>query len=381
MTKSFEKLPLGAIASFKSGGTPSKSHSDFWGGKYPWVSAKDLKSIVITESISRLSCKGFLVANIAPKNSLLILVRGMTLHKKVPVCIAGKEVAFNQDIKALLVSDNVVPEYLLYFLHSQEARLLNLVNNSGHGTGRLDTDSLKNFPILIPSLPEQTFIASLLSTWDEAIEKTEKLIEAKEERFKWLLNTLLKQRSQKGEWRRVKLGEVFGKELVIEKGKALIKNNISEGKIPVVAGGKSYAYYHNYTTHEMPTITISASGAYAGFVWHHNYPIWASDCNVIYSNNASIEFYYYVLKSLQRRIYSLQSGGAQPHIYVKDLKNLVVPVPPVETQKQIANNLNTAQQEIDLLKKQAEAYRKQKRGLMQKLLIGQWRVKINGEVV
>ena len=56
--------------------------------------------------------------------------------------------------------------------------------------------------------------------------------------------------------------------------------------------------------------------------------------------------------------------------------NVSVPIPPLDQQKQIASTLNTARQEIDLLKKQAEAYRKQKRGLMQKLLTGQWRVRI-----
>lgn len=379
MSGKVETYPLGSITTFKSGGTPNKAKPHFWGGDLPWISAKDLKSPLVTNSIDRLTSAGFAAANVAPKNSLLILVRGMTLHRDVPVCIAGKEVAFNQDIKALVVSEKVLPLYLLYFLRSQKANLLELVDSAGHGTGRLDTNSLKSFPVLVPPIEVQSIIADLLSTWDQAIENTERLIAAKEKRFFWLLNKLIIQGNAQGEWRKMKLGEVFGRELVIEKGKPLIKDNITEGNIPVVAGGQTYAYYHDISTHEMPTITISASGAYAGFVWFHNYPIWASDCNVIYANNASIEFYYYVLKSQQERIYALQSGGAQPHVYAKDMKTLVVPVPPIAIQEQIAETLNTARQEIDLLKKQAEAYRKQKRGLMQKLLTGTWRVIKKGE--
>jgi type I restriction enzyme S subunit len=62
----------------------------------------------------------------------------------------------------------------------------------------------------------------------------------------------------------------------------------------------------------------------------------------------------------------------------KEFAKLPIPLPPIEEQKQIAAILTTARQEIDLLKKQAEAYRRQKRGLMQKLLTGAWRVKLGG---
>jgi len=376
MSPKTKTLPLGEVATFKSGGTPNKSNADYWGGQFPWVSAKDLKYQVITDSIDHLTKSGFEVANIAPENSLLILVRGMTLYKDVPVCLAGRDVAFNQDIKALVVSKELFPLYLMFYLHSQKNKLLDLVDSAGHGTGRLDTHSLKAFPVLVPALPEQTSIVSLLSTWDIAIERTERLISAQEKRFSWLLKESLSKGSIKGRWRRVKLGELFGKELVIEKGKPLIKENITEGDIPVVGGGKTYAFHHSSATHEMATITISASGANAGFVWYHNYPLWASDCNVIYAKNVCIEFYYFVLKSLQEKIYALQSGGAQPHVYAKNMRNFIVPLPPIGQQKQIASILNTAQQEIDLLKKKTEAYRRQKRGLMQKLLAGAWRVKV-----
>ncbi len=80
--------------------------------------------------------------------------------------------------------------------------------------------AVRSFQILIPPLPEQKAIADLLSTWDDAIEKTERLIRAKEKRFKWLLRELISEQrnSQKGtEWKKVKLGEVCK----ITKGKQL----------------------------------------------------------------------------------------------------------------------------------------------------------------
>ena len=125
----------------------------------------------------------------------------------------------------------------------------------------------------------------------------------------------------------------------------------------------------------MPCITVSASGAYAGYIWYHDYPIWASDCNVIYSVEHSTEYLYFALKSKQSRVYTFQSGGGQPHVYARDLKNIVIPLPSLSEQKRIVGILNTARREIDLLKTLADQYSTQKRGLMQKLLSGEWHIK------
>ena len=160
------------------------------------MTAKDLKKPILSESIDCLSRLGFASAKIAPKNSLLILVRGMTLHKDVPVCLAGRDVAFNQDIKALVVSPEIDTHYLAYYLQSSKSSLMKLVDSAGHGTGRLNTDLLKAFPISFPPHPEQTAIANLLSTWDEAIEKTERLIQAKEKTHKQISKELLFGRSR-----------------------------------------------------------------------------------------------------------------------------------------------------------------------------------------
>jgi type I restriction enzyme, S subunit len=241
----------------------------------------------------------------------------------------------------------------------------------------INSSQLKAFPVLLPPLPEQKAIATLLSTWDEAIEKTERLIQAKEMRFRWLLQELISEprNTQKStEWKKVKLGDLFEKEINVEKGKALTKESNLEGDVPVVAGGQIYAYFTNRPTHEMPTVTVSASGAYAGFVWYHDYPIWASDCNVLHATKGVTKFLYFSLKAMQHRVYALQSGGAQPHVYSKDMKNLNILWPSTEEQQEIAETLSSAQHEIDLLKQIADKYKTQKRGLMQKMLTGEWRI-------
>lgn len=179
-------------------------------------------------------------------------------------------------------------------------------------------------------------------------------------------------------WKEVKLGELIKqKRIVIEKGKSLTSENIVEGAIPVIAGGKTSPYSHNKFTHNKPCITISASGAYAGYVWKHITPIWASDCNVLYGTDYDTNFLGCCLEYKQQQIYQLQTGGAQPHVYATDIKIITVPNINITEQQAIADVLSTADEEIDLLNKKLEALKEQKKGLMQQLLTGNIRVKVN----
>lgn len=289
------------------------------------------------------------------------------------------EAYVNQHVALVRVEDTATnPEYLAHYLASQpERNRLNRLNDSGAKAG-LSLQTINRFPIQLPPLAEQKAIAALLSTWDDAIEKIERLVKAKERRFKWLLRELisdLKSKQNDGGLKEVKLGTLFGKDIFVEKGKPLTKVSKTNGFIPVVAGGQSYAYFTSISTHKMSTITISSSGAYAGFVWYHDYPIWASDCNVLYVKNGSTKFLYFILKAIQHRVYALQSGGAQPHVYTKDMKNLKIIWPSKDLQERIADNLTFLQNEIDILKQMVIKYKTQKRGLMQKMLTGEWRLK------
>jgi len=96
--------------------------------------------------------------------------------KDLPVCITDREMAFNQDVKALVPNVNVDASFLAYQLLANKREILNLVDTAGHGTGRLDTDLLKAYPMVLPPLAEQLGIVSVLSTWDHAIFITERLL-------------------------------------------------------------------------------------------------------------------------------------------------------------------------------------------------------------
>ena len=115
----------------------------------------------------------------------------------------------------------------------------------------------------------------------------------------------------------------------IQKGKSITKAKTVKGEIPVIAGGQSAAYFHNVSNRAGNIITVSASGAYSGFVNYFSTPIFASDCNTIQSiheDKLPNKLLFHLLKVMQSDIYKLQRGQAQPHVYKDDLEMIKIPI-------------------------------------------------------
>ncbi|UNE86273.1 restriction endonuclease subunit S [Enterobacter kobei] len=247
-------------------------------------------------------------------------------------------------------------EYLFHYLRSDDVQRGITDSASGSSQSALNLSTLRSMLILVPPVIEQKKIAKILSTWDKAISVTEKLLTNSQQQKKALMQQLLTGKKRlldengerfSGEWRNSTLSMFCN----IAKGKALSASDLEVGDFPVIAGGKSSPYSHSDYTHEN-VVTVSASGAYAGYISYHNYKIWASDCSVVSAKADNlIDYFYQLLLSLQDKIYSLQSGGAQPHIYPKDLNSIPLWVPCVKEQQKIATVLFAADAEISMLEK------------------------------
>ena len=138
---------------------------------------------------------------------------------------------------------------------------------------------------------------------------------------------------------------------IIKKGTSITEAKTIKGNIPVIAGGKAPAYHHNESNRDGNIITISASGANAGFLNYFIRPIFASDCNTIKSKNEEVistKLIYLYLKIIQPYIYGLQRGQAQPHVYGEDLAKIKIPLPAPQIQEKIVS-------EIKALEERAEA--------------------------
>ena len=163
------------------------------------------------------------------------------------------------------------------------------------------------------------------------------------------MNILELLKNEKVEWK--KLGEVCQ----FNKGQSITKKEIKEGNVPVIAGGKKPAYYHNKSNRNGNTVAIAASGT-AGYVSWWDVPIFLSDAySVEPKSDLDKRYLYHCLLNIQNKIYELKEGTGTPHVYSRDLALLKIPVPSVETQKKIVEILDKFTEYVTELQAELQA--------------------------
>lgn len=187
----WEGKRLDELVVIQSGATPSKANPAFWNGSIPWVSAKDMKRLFLENAEDHISAAAVdNGARLVPPGTLLLLTRGMTLLKDVPICVLRREMSFNQDVKGLRPKDGVDGLFLAWMLTGNKERLLAMVNIAGHGTGKLDTEELKALELEVPPPAEQQRIADCLTSLDDLIAAQAQKLEALKTHKKGLMQQL-----------------------------------------------------------------------------------------------------------------------------------------------------------------------------------------------
>jgi type I restriction enzyme S subunit len=142
----------------------------YWAGTIPWVSPKDMKVSRLHDAIDHVSEEAIGAGTrLLPRGAILIVVRGMILAHSLPVARAERALAFNQDIKGLVVSANNDSEFVLWWLTANKTLLLSKTTESTHGTKRLPSEALYEVKIPLPERQEQTAIAESLNDMDSEI--------------------------------------------------------------------------------------------------------------------------------------------------------------------------------------------------------------------
>lgn len=258
---------------------------------------------------------------------LIVVARGVGGTGDVKI---SPENAWITNLSLILEIDKEkVDRTYLYYKLKKEPLKENL--NTGAAQAQITIGVLGNYKITIPELTIQKRIASNIASYDDLITSNRRRIQLLEEAarllfcewfvyFKFPNHEKVKIADGVPEgWKKYLLGD-FAK---IRKGKNITFEQAIEGDIPVVGGGLGPTYYHNKANVSSPVITISASGANAGYVNLYDTDIWASDCSYINKNSTKYIFSLYLrLKSLQTVIFGYQVGAAQPHVYPKDLNRL-----------------------------------------------------------
>lgn len=221
--------PLSECGQWVSGGTPSKSVSSYWNGDIPWISSKSLKTFDLSDSEDRISEDA--VRNgtkLLPTGAVVFVVRGMSLANEFRVGVTAREVAFNQDLRAVVPKSDMDGRFLARFLRAKETVIMGLTDNASHGTKRLPTELIEAIQVPIPPLPEQRRIAAILDKADAIRRKREEGIRLTEE---LLRSTFLEmfgdpETNSKG-WRRIRFSALL---------KTGMRNGISPSSEGTVAG-------------------------------------------------------------------------------------------------------------------------------------------------
>ncbi len=171
-------------ARFFSGGTPSKSVSEYWRGDLPWVSPKDMKRLFISDAEDHITEIAVRESStiVLPEDSLLIVVRSGILRRTIPVSIATRRVAINQDIKGVVLDRKVYNNrYILALIGSSDAKLLTEWRKVGATVESIELSYMANSYLPQPPLEEQECIIAHIENsgikYDALISRAEREIE------------------------------------------------------------------------------------------------------------------------------------------------------------------------------------------------------------
>lgn len=260
--------------------------------------------------------------------------------------------------------------------------LLNQNANKSTGTKmpRADWDLISETVFPIPPLEEQSKIASILSTWDKAIELKEKLIEHKKEQKKGLMQKLLTGEVRlpgfNGEWRQVKLEKVVNK----VKGKAI--KYVETGKYPAIdmeylQTGEFKNYSNDATVYANKNdVLLLWDGSRAGKAFTGIEGTVGSTFVKLECKDINHVFLQKHLEMNEPRIQRLREGSGIPHVPKDFLSYYKIKLPCMEEQEAIADVLINMDKYIALIQKEINIIKHQKKGLMQLLLTGKIRVKV-----
>jgi type I restriction enzyme S subunit len=185
---------LGEVCKFSHGGTPRKSAPEFWNGDIPWVSPKDMCVHIIDDTrdhITKLALEKS-STRLVKKDSVLIVVRSGILARLLPVAVTAREVAFNQDLKAIeLDSEVLTPWFLFWSLRSLEPLILSEGVKKGVTVHSIRSGFLENLKIAMPSKEKQRRIVAYLDKIQSQVTALKQAREATETELQRLEQAIL----------------------------------------------------------------------------------------------------------------------------------------------------------------------------------------------
>ena len=279
------------------------------------------------------------------------LVMSLTGNPGRVAFIRNESCALNQRV-ACLRAKTVSNSYLFYLFNCKEFESTAFANSTGGAQKNLSTTWLNNYLIPIPSLSEQTRIVGILDTFTASIENLKEQIAQRRKQYEYYRDQLLDLEGKPGVEMKT-LGELSYK---ISSGRN--KNKEDQGQYPVFGSTGIIAYTNSYLF-DKPLILVARVGANAGYVYMINEKCDVTDNTLLVEtkedNNRKFIYYYLVYMNINQ----FAKGGGQPLITGGLLKDLLIPLPPLQEQQRIVSILDTFEASIQNLEAQLEQREKQ----------------------
>ena len=256
-------------------------------------------------------------------------------------------------------------------------------NAAGTATRFLTQPILDNINIEYRPLPTQQKIASILSAYDNLIQNYKKQIKALQTAASELYKEwFVRFRFPGYQTARFENGIPEGWKVVLAselgefvRGKNITAEEMQEGTIPVISAGIEPSGFHNQSNVNGVSLTISNSGANAGYLQINYSDIWAADCSYCNSSK-NIYFYYELLNNMRVVLFNLQKGAAQPHVYAKDINKMKILLPPAELIETADKKIKLMHEKIYSLQQQITNLTQQRDLLLPRLMSGKLELKI-----
>lgn len=375
----WEKKTLDELGTVGRGRSKHRPRNDpkLFGGKYPFIQTADVKNanFYIINFSSTYNEEGLAQSKLWPAGTLCITIAANIADTgilAIPACFPDSIMGFvaNEEI-----ADTRFVKYCFDVLQKECKQI-----SQGTAQDNLSWEKLSTIKFLVPPLQTQKRIASILSAYDDLIENNQKQIKLLEEAAQrlykeWFVDLRFPGHESVKIVDGVPEGWSGGKLIKLaefKRGKTITKSSVKEGNVPVIAGGLEPAYFHNVANTVAPVITVSASGANAGYTALHNNNVWASDCSFIDSRNCEHIYYVYnFLKTNKNMMLNLQKGSAQPHVYAKNINELILLIPKEKVLKEYSDKVEVIYKAIFRKNKQISSLREARDRLLPKLMSGE----------
>lgn len=390
------------------GATPKKTEADkFYSDSVSGIPFLRVQNLQTNGELSLDDCvfinkethNGLLQRSQVAEGDLLVKITGVGRMAIASVAPKGFVGNTNQHMVVIKTGDAEISKYLARYLNLDIIERIASRHSTGGTRPALDYPSLKNLPIIegidfsiiddaIAQKKRRELQAEdMLNSIDDYLlgELDIKLPETKTQTLQDRIFTVniseirdgridpksvlfLGEYAKSATYENVQLKQIA----TIVKGDSITSDKVNkDGQYPVIAGGQTSPYNHDVFNYKGDVITVSASGAYSGYVWYHDNPIFASDCSVINSKNGQFltKFLFEVLKAQQPLIYLLQQGAGQPHVYPDDLGKLWIPVVPISKQQEIVNHITAIRQQAKSLQEEEKEILEQAKQKVESMIL------------